>query len=487
MTTTATNSSTAIVCVRRSKATSFFPNRKMIAMFVFILCGATAMSARSLLQQPPVPQPTRLERLQSQWSSLFTPLTTKADRKETKVDLPFLKTTIRMPYPGFLPYLFPEPKSKPTITEEIIAYFETTGQQISPSVHTTYAFFEKTFQQVSSCLTSSIACAIRMKDSVVEPMTTAGDKKKKNNFYSNKDTMMTSSDTACAIRSKDSVVKNCLCFISKLGIYSSETSAGDNNKNHNEEEHEGESTKWRELKQWVFVGSTNLVVIFLFYLDMCRKRGAMEMNRERAAMESEHKLLWMAAMFLWYAVTPMLFLGGLVFGWAVFGELYDGEDTAWTIVGVSSAVCSIVYFLQIQINEIASLYRHRYNADDSEFATLMRIEKLHCEVFSVETLRPRMFYREYDIRDAYKNKHGVDMTEDLFEETLRDWFLTYMSMNCKGVAKWQIKAKAFEYFKKWPTPRTVDYFKEDELRLFDQYVTMQIKLLDPTYIAPETE
>mmetsp|Transcript_29830 Transcript_29830/g.72268 ORF Transcript_29830/g.72268 Transcript_29830/m.72268 type:complete len:400 (+) Transcript_29830:546-1745(+) len=222
MTTTATNTSTAIVSVPRSNGTSIFRNRKMIATLVaFIVCGVAAMvsspslqtSARSLLsftEKRPVPEPTFQERLQSQWSSLFTPLTTTADLQETKVVLPFLKTTVRVP---FLTLLQPEPQPEPTITETINAFFQTTAQQIS------------------SCSSSSyIACAIHIKDSVVTTMTTAGDKKKYNNnyFFSNEKTnTVASSYTACAIRVKDSVVKNCHDFFLKF-VTSSETSAGVN-------------------------------------------------------------------------------------------------------------------------------------------------------------------------------------------------------------------------------------------------------------------
>eukprot|EP00529_Nitzschia_sp_RCC80_P023635 CAMPEP_0113496526 /NCGR_PEP_ID=MMETSP0014_2-20120614/30167_1 /TAXON_ID=2857 /ORGANISM="Nitzschia sp." /LENGTH=458 /DNA_ID=CAMNT_0000390451 /DNA_START=260 /DNA_END=1636 /DNA_ORIENTATION=+ /assembly_acc=CAM_ASM_000159 len=457
--TTTTNTSTAIVSVPRSNGTTSFRNRKMIATLVgFILCGAAAMvsspsfqtSARSLLsftEKRPVPEPTFQERLQSQWSSLFTPLTTTADLQETKVVLPFLKTTVRVP---FLTLLQPEPQPEPTITETINAFFQTTAQQIS------------------SCSSSSyIACAIHIKDSVVTTMTTAGDKKKCNNFFSNKKrNTVASSYTACAIHIKDSVVKNCHGFITKFVSFSSETSAGDNNSyTNNGDEEEGESTKW-----WKWASQALCLVAIAFstyrsYLSfqadrISKERDTVEVDRERAEMKAAHNLLWWSAMVSWYVAVPILVLAWVVLQWNGY--------RLWASVVMSS----VHWFYQV-----GGKFWHQYNSESSPFRQVVRIEELFVEALAWKTLSQQTLQRLNEIQDAYYLRHGHFMPRDVYWKTMQQWYSSYMRKFYGGQTYAQIKTLAVPFFKN--RAHMADRIKEWEAQWFDEYLTKKINELKP--------
>ena len=464
MTTTATNNSTAIVCVPRAKATSSFRNRMMIAILV-ILCGAALQkSARSMFNlpaQPSVPEP--------KFSSLF-------DLEGQQVNLPVLETTVWVPY---MPLLHPKPVREPTPTEKVVAYIssfvEATIKKVKsytpfakpqpePPTKTEIinAFFKKTLQQVSSCRSSLIACAIRMKDSVVKATTTAGDKNvKNNNYFINEkiDTMTTSSYKACAIRIKDSVVKNCLGFVSKFGIDSSETSAGDNNNNNDDgnghkEGEEGEYTNWWE--------STMFTLPYLLACMLVRpvmysvfEAVFPDPEEKREVMEGGRKHLRLTAMVLWFLVIPALVLVGL----ALICWYGCDNDLAW-------AVNCHIGFQAYRIYKYAGMLWRRYK--------YVQIEEVIFEVLSWETKCAQAYLRHDEICSAYLEKHGFEITDQGYEDMLNSWYDSYMLHACGGHTPSHIKDVAFSTYQ---DNIVVDNIEGQETNYFDQYLSEKIQEL----------
>ena len=445
MTTTSANISTAIVSVPRSKSTSYLKS-KLIATLV-ILCGAVSIissspslqtHARSLLlssfgRTPVVPEPTFQERLQSKWSSLFTPLTTIANLQET----------FQMPPIGIF---YPEPPSPPeptTMTDKIVAYYEMTFKRtgneknIRPKRFLAYYYFGKNDQQVtSSCPSSSYtACAIHVKDSVVQAMATAGD-----------------------------MIRN----IYHMG--------NDDNNGHDEEEEEKQqdesTTKTMEWTNWLL----QLVSYLAFSYEMFfaikkafdvvfkaktrtdeQEQELAKAKRERAAMVDSHNLLWWTAMAC-YGVLSIVVLAWLANYW------YGHE---WGY---------LLKLLGCSIYKVSGKFWHQYNSEYSKYRWVLRVEKVIEESFCWKALNHEMHLRQNQIRWAYYERHGVHATKDVYYKLCSKWYHSYLREQ-GGIE--MVKSRAVFFF------GNVDEIKTDGNKMFHMFLTKKIMELRPTH--PETE
>eukprot|EP00529_Nitzschia_sp_RCC80_P032320 CAMPEP_0113467952 /NCGR_PEP_ID=MMETSP0014_2-20120614/15087_1 /TAXON_ID=2857 /ORGANISM="Nitzschia sp." /LENGTH=220 /DNA_ID=CAMNT_0000360291 /DNA_START=412 /DNA_END=1071 /DNA_ORIENTATION=+ /assembly_acc=CAM_ASM_000159 len=217
---------TTTICLRSKTASS--PRSKMITALVgFIFCGAAAMLSLSPVTVELKPaKATSFSILEQGRHCLSQPIECleSAFHKVNKyfvegnsiktVEKPLLQAildehdlvSISLPMipKNYLPLYASD------LAERIYNHIRPSQPEPEPTIVANINnYLTKSIQQISSFSSSSyIACATRIKGSVVTK-TSAGDQSNsKNNKMDEKLTMM-SSYTACAIRVKDSVVKNC--------------------------------------------------------------------------------------------------------------------------------------------------------------------------------------------------------------------------------------------------------------------------------------